>query len=362
MNELLGTIGTAPAACQFAGAAVVCTFSMHSRRMDNATATPLGIGLVGVGRHGSRYVQHLRHDLPEAALTAICRRSGGASYPGTDIPLYDDYRKMIADPRVEAVVVVTPPSLCPPICLAAVAAGKAVLIEKPLALTGREARAMVTAAENRHVLLMTAHTMRFDPTIVLVKEQLPLIGRLRSATLISHVETRANLIAGKNGPVPVGALLELGIHLLDLIRFLTGEEIREVQCTMTPLPEAAPETRVQAQVRTAGDILCRLDVARVEAQRAGTAEWLGTSGSIRADWVARKVTRTAVDGTSQTWDLEPRPTVLATLHAFVQAIRAGSAPPITGLDGCLAVEAADACYRSAALNGAAIPCEPAVQA
>jgi predicted dehydrogenase len=80
---------------------------------------------------------------------------------------------------------------------------------------------------------------------------------------------------------------------------------------------------------------------------------------MRADWVARKVTRTAGDGATRTWDLEPRLTVLATLHAFVEAIRTESAPPITGLDGCLAVEAADACYRSAALNGAAMPCEPA---
>jgi predicted dehydrogenase len=166
-------------------------------------------------------------------------------------------------------------------------------------------------------------------------------------------------MTGQNGPVAVGALLELGIHLLDLIRFLTGEDIREVQCTMTPSPEAAPETRVHAQVRTSGGIRCTLDIARVEAQRAGTAEWIGTSGTIRADWVARKLTRTAGDGTSRTWAPDPRPTVLVTLQAFVQAIRTGTAPPISGLDGCLAVEAADACYRSAARNGAVVLCEPA---
>jgi predicted dehydrogenase len=331
---------------------------MHSRPIDNESPTPLGIGLVGVGRHGSRYVQHLLRDLPDVILTAVCRKSGGGSYPGTDIPVYDDYRKMIADPRVEAVVVVTPPSLCRSICLAAVEAGKAILVEKPLALNGRDARAMVTAADQRQVLLMTAQTMRFDPTILLLNEQLATIGRLQSSALTSHVETKANLIAGTNGPVAVGALLEIGIHLLDLIRFLTREEISEVQCTMTPSPEAAPETRAHAQVRTSGGILCALDIARVEAQRAGTAEWIGTDGRIRADWVARKLTRTADDGTSRTWALEPRPTVLATLEAFVQAIRTGSAPPITGLDGCLAVEAADACYRSAARNGAVVRCGP----
>jgi predicted dehydrogenase len=328
--------------------------------MDNRSSTPLGIGLVGVGRHGSRYAQHLLHDLPAAALMAICRRSGGSSYPGTPIPVFNDYRTMIADPRVDAVVVVTPPSLCHPICLTAVAAGKALLIEKPLALNGRDARAMVAAAEQRHVPLMTAQTMRFDPTIMLLREQLRTIGPLTSASFVSHIETKANLMTGTNGPVALGALLELGVHLLDLIRFLTGEEILDVQCTMTPAPPTGPEIQVQAQVRTSGGIRCALDVARVETQRQGRAEWRGTIGTIKADWVTRTLTRIADDSTSRTWSLQARPTILATLEAFVQAIRTNTAPPITGLDGCLAVEAADACYRSAARDGAVVKCEPEV--
>ena len=272
--------------------------------------------------------------------------------------MFDDYRAMIADPCVHAVVVVTPPSLCHPVCLTAVEAGKAILIEKPLALNGRDARAMVVAAERRQVPLMTAQTMRFDPTIMLLREQLRTIGPLTSASLVSHIETKANLMTGTNGPVAVGALLEVGIHLLDLIRFLTGEEILDVQCTMTPPPQRGPEIQVHAQVRTAGGIRCALDVARAETERQGRAEWRGTIGTIKADWVARTLTRIADDGTSRTWTLEARPTILATLQAFVQAIRTGTPPPISGLDGCLAVEAADACYRSAARDGAVVKCEP----
>jgi predicted dehydrogenase len=326
--------------------------------MNNRSSTALGIGLVGVGRHGSRYVQHLLHDLPEAALAAVCRKSAGGSYPGTNVPVYDDYRAMIADSRVEAVVIVTPPSLCHAICLAAVRAGKAVLVEKPLAVNGREARAMVEAAEHNRVPLMTAQTMRFDSTILLLREQLGTIGPLRAATLISHIETKANTSLGAQGPLALGALLEIGIHLLDLIRFLTQEEIREVECTMSPPPGSGPETRAEARVRTSAGILCRLDVARVETQRQGRAEWIGTNGRITADWVTRKLTRTATDGTVQSWALEPHPTILSTLQAFARAVRTDTEPPVTGLDGCLAVEAADACYRSAARNGAVVRCEP----
>jgi predicted dehydrogenase len=326
--------------------------------MDHTSSTPLGIGLVGVGRHGSRYVQHLLHDVRQAALAAICRKSGGGLYPGTAIPVFDDYRTMIADPRVQAVVAVTPPSLCHAICLAAVEAGKPILIEKPLALNGREARAMVAAAEQRGVPLMTAQTMRFDPTIVLLRERLPAIGPLKSASLVSHIETKANLIAGTNRSVAVGALLEVGIHLLDLVRFLTGEDVLDVQCTMTPAPDEGPETRVHAVLRTSGGIRCALDIARVEAQRQGNTEWIGAAGMVAADWVARTVTHIASNGSSRAWTVEPHPTILATLEAFVQAIRTGTAPPISGLDGCLAVETADACYRSAARDGAVVKWEP----
>jgi predicted dehydrogenase len=327
---------------------------MHARPIDNRPATPLGIGLVGVGRHGTRYVQHLLHDLDGAALTAICRKSGGGTYPGTNIPIFEDYRAMIADPRVQAVVVVTPPSLCHRICLTAVEAGKPLLVEKPLALNGREARSMIAAATQRDVLLMTAQTMRFDPTILLLREQLRTIGPLTSASLVSHIETKANLMEGTQGPVAVGALLEIGVHLLDLVRFLTGQEIATVQCMITPASNAGPETSVRAELQTSGGITCALDVARVEAQRVGRTEWSGTEGAIKADWVTRTVTRTINDGTSRTWTVAPHPTILAALQAFIDAVRTGTAPPITGLDGCLAVEAADACYRSAARQGVAV--------
>ena len=326
--------------------------------MNNRSSTTLGIGLVGVGRHGSRYVQHLLRDLPEAALTAICRRSGGA-YPGLDVPVYDDYRALIEDHRVDAVVVVTPPSLCHRICLSAVQRRKAVLVEKPLAINGREARAMVKAAQAAQVPLMTAQTMRFDPTILLLRELLPTVGRLHSATLVSHIETKANTTVGAQGAVALGALLEVGIHLLDLVRYVTGQEIRDVRCTMTPSPDSAPETRVQAEIRTSAGTVCTLDVARVDGQRQGRGNWTGSDGAIAVDWVKRIVTRTTAAGASESWTLEPRATILATLQAFVQAVRTGTAPPITGLDGCLAVEAADACYRSAALDGALVPCEGA---
>ena len=318
---------------------------------------PLRIGLIGAGRHGSRYIHHLLHDLPGVSLAALCRKrigEGVPSLPTTEIPIYGDYRALIADPSVEAVVVVTPPSLCPEICLEAVKAKKPILIEKPLAPTGREARMMVAAAEEAALLLMTAQTLRFDSTILALKEHLPEIGRLRYATFTSRIETKAS--AHLRSPIigQRGALLEFGIHLLDLVHFLTGEEIVAVRCELDRLPAVEPDTMAVVQVQTASGLRCVLDVARVGAGRVARTEWVGTKGQIMADWFHQRVNGAIDDIASLEWAVQSQPTILATLRAFVHAIETHSPPPITGRDGCRAVEVADACYRSAELGGASV--------
>ncbi len=323
----------------------------------DVTTMPLRIGLIGAGRHGSRYIQHLLHDLPGVSLAALCRKRIGERLPSlstTDIPVYGDYRALIADPTVEAIVVVTPPALCLEICLEAVKERKPILIEKPLAPTGREARIMVAAAEKTGLLLMTAQTLRFDSAILLLKEHLPKIGRFRYVTFTSRIEAKASGHLRSPMPAQRGALLEFGVHLLDLVPFLTGEEVVAVRCELDQLPCVAPDTMAIVQAQTASGLRCIFDVARVEAGRVARTEWVGTQGQITADWFHQRVSGAIDDITPVKWAVQPQQTILATLRAFVSAVETNSPPPITGRDGCRAVEVADACYRSAELGGAIV--------
>jgi predicted dehydrogenase len=318
---------------------------------------PLRVGLIGAGRHGSRYIHHLLHDLPGVSLAALCRKRIGERLPSlsmTDIPVYGDYRALIADPRVEAIVVVTPPELCLEICLEAVKERKPILIEKPLAPTGREARMIVAAAEEAGLLLMTAQTLRFDSAILLLKEHLPEIGQLRYATFTSRIETKVSAHVRSPMPGQRGALLEFGVHLLDLVPFLTGEEVIAVRCELDQLPSVAPETMAIVQAQTTSGLRCILDVARVEAGRVARTEWVGTRGQIAADWFHQRVSGVIGNAAPLEWKVQPQQTILATLRAFATAVETNSPPPITGRDGCRAVEAADACYRSAEQGGVSV--------
>ncbi len=250
------------------------------------------------------------------------------------------------------VVAVTFPTLCRDICLEAVRAGKPVLIEKPLAASVQDAHTMVDAAEQAGVLLMTAQTMRFDQTVLKVKEWLSHIGPLCSASVSSHVEATSSTPATAQAFGDRGALLDIGIHLLDLVRFLSGDEVVEAQCTMEPAPPAGPEISASVRLKTKKEILCDLDVARTATGRVARMEWIGRDGRINADWSRRLVTLALEECPIVEHVCSTHPTIHATLQAFIRAVSTGTPPPITGRDGLIAMEIAEACYRSAARQGA----------
>lgn len=312
--------------------------------------TPRGIGLIGLGRHGMRYARHLLEPLPNARLVAVCRRDAGqgsvfAAEHG--LKFYRDYRELIADADVQAVVVVTPPSLSRSICLEAVRARKPILIEKPLAPTGLEAREMVHAAESAGLPLMTAQTLRFDEAVLALKARRATVGARRYLVLTNRVEPRQEVTRNPADYAGRGVLLEIGIHQLDLVRFLTGEEVAEVRCEMDRASAGSPESRALVSLRTTGHLPCIVDVSRVTGGRVCRVEWVGADGQLIADWVRHQVSQTSARSGVKEFSVEDRPTVVATLRAFLDALDRGAPMPITGRDGLRAVEIADACYESA---------------
>lgn len=316
----------------------------------------IGVGLIGVGRHGMRYARHIVHDLPTASLRAVCRQhpEHGLDLPGaSSVTVYKEPQSLIADPLVDVVIVVTPPIFSLDICRIAVQARKPLLIEKPLATTAADARAMVVLAREAEVPLMTAQTLRFDQTIQQMKTLRHRIGRSERLDLISRIEFKTTMPGHADGYGKRGAVLEIGVHMLDLVRFLTGEEVSEARCTMDVLPSAAPETSAFVDLTTRGGTACRIDIARVPVGRVGRAVWSGSQGGLEADWVQSRFRCCDETGITDL-DLPPAQTVLATLTAFLQAVKDDTPMPITGEDGFRAVEIAEACYRSAQGGGAPV--------
>lgn len=314
----------------------------------------ISLGLIGVGRHGTRYARHLIQDMPQARLHAVCRQhpEQGLDVHGSEaVRIYGRPEELIADPLVDAIILVVPPVLHKDLCLAAVSARKPVLIEKPLATTYLDACVMVEAAARAAVPLMTAHTLRFDATIQSLLASRSRIGQSRQLVLTSHIETKERSADHADGYGRRGALLEFGVHLLDLVRVFTGEEIETVQCALDHMPPGYPETFAKVQLRTKSGMPCSIEVARVEAGRVGIAEWIGSDGTLTADWTNRQLRFTDSASCSEVQAMPQSLTVLTTLREFVRALQHETSMPITGDDGSRAVEIAEACYRSAEAGG-----------
>jgi predicted dehydrogenase len=145
-----------------------------------------------------------------------------------------------------------------------------------------------------------------------------------------------------------GAILNTGIHLFDLLRFLSGDEVRHVYCETARIFYEELEDSCVATMRLRhSKIQCVLDVARYAGGRSGRIELVGETGQLMGDFdhgyamIIRGRRATPLDLAP------PAHTVISTLKAFVQALRYDEEPPISAVDGYRAVEIAEACYESA---------------
>jgi len=127
----------------------------------------LRVGVVGIGYWGSRHVRVLRSTTGVAAVIGVDSRFRqiGNGFPQIDqgITAYADIEDAL--PHVDAVVIATPPASHALLGQKAIAAGKHVLIEKPLATTSEAARALVDAAEDADVVLMPGHTFEHNAAV-----------------------------------------------------------------------------------------------------------------------------------------------------------------------------------------------------
>jgi predicted dehydrogenase len=131
--------------------------------------------VIGCGSIGARHLAVLEKQ-PQAQIVAVCdierdrSEKSSALYGG--VPAYTEYGKLLERDDVDVVNICTPHGLHAPMSIAASKAGKHVLVEKPMALTTRDAEAMNSAAERHGVRLMVVKQNRYNVPIALTREAL----------------------------------------------------------------------------------------------------------------------------------------------------------------------------------------------
>jgi predicted dehydrogenase len=141
------------------------------REAGGRTPMTVRVGVVGVGYWGAKHVRALEKTQGVSAVVAIDERlqhEPDDSLAAMGIDQYSDLAAAL--PKVDALVIATPPSTHYSVGLQAIAAGKHVLIEKPLATNAGEARALIAAAEAAGVVLMSGHTFEHNAAVHKLRE------------------------------------------------------------------------------------------------------------------------------------------------------------------------------------------------
>lgn len=330
---------------------------------------PLRIAMLGAAHvgHAISYGRHVAaaeavelvglHDADAGVATAVAEKLGGAKVFGSP-------QALVAQPGLDAVVVVGATDQHRAAVEAAAAAGVHVLCEKPIATTTADARAMIDACASAAVQLQVAFVCRFYPMVQLARKMVeeqeigPVVG----------------MVGGNRGRPPLppaypawitdatraggGALLDHSVHVIDAMRYLSGAEVVSVRA------ETGTMFNEELAVEDAALLLLEFDdgaVASIDPSwsvpEASPYHYdfylrvLGASGTLDLD-DRRQALRLASDVVERRGArLEPFGADVdgRMIDTFLRSVRQGErlAPAASGEDGLRAVEVALAAYEAA---------------
>ena len=305
----------------------------------------LRIGVVGVGVMGSNHARVLS-DMAGVELAGVAdpdRKQRDFVSDTLGCAGFADVDALL-DSGVDAVTIAAPTHLHHDIALKCISRGVHLLVEKPLASTVAEGRAIVAAARRAGVTLMVGHVERFNPAVQSVKRA------IKDQDILSIAITRV-------GPFPprmsnVGVVIDLGVHDIDLIRWFTESEIVEIQPQMSSAV-AEREDIALLQFRTASGVLAHINTNWLTPFKARNIHIATRDKYLIADLLTLQVTECfgfQPDGSYSMRHLsvgyaEP---LRAELVAFVDAIRTGERPAVTGEEAVASLEIAIRCLEARA--------------
>jgi UDP-N-acetyl-2-amino-2-deoxyglucuronate dehydrogenase len=323
------------------------------------------VGIVGAGSIGRMHLRAFK-DLGVHVAAVSSRRAEQAEAVAREenCEATTDAMALIARPDLDLVSITTSSGSHARLALAAIAAGKHVVIEKPMAMTAAEAREIVAAARARQVTLAVISQRRFEPVHQIVKRTIAsgALGRLlliearchyyRSQEYYDSADWRGTI--AQDG----GALMNQSIHSVDLLLWFGGPAREVVGRTATQTHRMEAEDLALALVTFASGALGSITASTsIRPGFLPTLDLFGEHGTIKLEgaavthWTVPGVEAPAAEGPASAGVASPQlashehhRTQLADLLA---AIDQGRPPAVTGEDGLRAVELVDGVYQSA---------------
>ena len=329
-------------------------------------------GVVGVKGMGGGHIKAIQQ-APDSELAAVADIDEGAAKKCAEehgVEGFGDWHDLIAVKELDAVSICTPHIYHPEIAVAAMEAGKAVITEKPMAVTVSEADRMIEAAQRTGQTLGVVYQHRFSGQAALIKRLMTEeVGPwYRAESVSTGMRTMGYYRSAEwRGTWTLeggGVLINQSPHQLDTFQWYCGMPRRVMAWTRTLAHDIPVEDMVEALFEYEDGALARISCNTVDFVGSSRFEAWGYRAAVVADRGGLRLARPDVPGddfirTSEkvwgrpetTWEtLEPEKPPLsghaAVIHDFSRALIEGRPPLVTGPDGRNSVELANAIILS----------------
>lgn len=332
-------------------------------------APPIRFGLVGAGSISTQHLEAL-NVIPGARIAAIASASedhAKAAGERWGVPWTTDVEELVGSDGIDAVTISTPSGLHPGQALAALRHGKHVLVEKPIALSNADARAVVEEARSRGLVAATVSQRRFEPAVRAARDAVA-DGALGQIVMIvaegfylrpqSYYDS-----AAWRGTVELdgGVLMNQAIHSIDLLRWIGGPVLGVAGHVATITHRMEAEDTATVSLRFASGALgailattCAATERPTQLRIDGELGHIRLMGEEAAEWdvpgrpspvVDNDAAGSGAAGTTATWGTNAVGYVRQYTD-FIDAIRDHREPAVTAEDGAAAVEIIVAAYES----------------
>jgi predicted dehydrogenase len=308
--------------------------------MSQLRAAVVGVGYLG-RYHAEKYAAH-----PEVQLVGVvdvdsARAEAVAAEFGTT-PL-TDWRALAG--RVDCASVAVPTPFHHSVAAELLEAGIDVLVEKPLATSVEDGKALVERAVRGHRVLQVGHLERFNPALVALDGILTQPRFIECHRLAPFTERGTD----------VDVVLDLMIHDLDVILSMTGSALRSVEAVGVPVLTPSVDI-ANARLRFANGCIANVTASRVSAKRERKIRIFQQDAYVAVDFGERRVRifrrEPTPDGqpslTFEEREVPEGDALEAEIDAFVRAVRLRETPPVSGWDGLRALEVAQVIRESLA--------------
>lgn len=266
---------------------------------------------------------------------------------------HPDLDSLVSDPQVDAVYIALPNVLHHAAVLAAARAGKHILCEKPFALTVEHARDMVRACHDAGVVLRIAHQIRLDAAIIRAREivRFGRLGRLAEISL-ERASGLGSRVSWRQDFGQSGVIYDVGVHLLDLIQYVSGKRFIEVAAFTHPdRREQKPDDTMTVLGRLDGDCHALAKATREVASAENNLVIEGSQATLVTSTLrfAKEHVITVRDANGNSEERFPAsPAYDLQVQAFETDVRGGRSPLPDGEDSLYTVAVTQAVLQSIA--------------